>query len=65
MKVGDLVRVDYGESGFGPPCIFLGWVLRSYHSFRDPEWMNLLGPTGKKVEVHVDYIYRISKGEDK
>ena len=60
MKPGDLVRVYYGdERGFGPPCVFLGWTPRSYHSFRDPEWMNLVDPSGRKFESHVDYIYPV------
>ena len=59
MKVGDLVRVDYGES-FGPPCIFLG---RTQGHWRDgfSEWLILMDTQRQKFESHVDYIYPIKE----
>ena len=64
MKVGSLVRVDYGdERGFGPPCIFLGYS-DFYRS--GPEWMKLVDPSGRGFESHVDYVYPVkTKGDGK
>ena len=64
MKVGDLVRVDYGgERGLGPACLFLGWAPRKFHSFRDPEWMILLDTDGRKFESHVDFVFPLGPGQ--
>ena len=59
MEIGDLVRVDYGES-FGPLCVFLG---RTQWSGRDgfSEWLILMDTQGRKFESHVDYIYPIKE----
>ena len=54
MKVGSLVRVDYGdERGFGSPCIFLGY------SGPSDEWMKLVDSNGRGFESHVDYVYPV------
>ena len=62
MEIGDLVRVDYGES-FGPPCIFLGWAHQR-NAMPSKEWLILMDTQGRKFESHVDYIYPI-KGSSK
>ena len=60
MEIGDLVRVDYGES-FGPLCIFLGRSRTSRHDPDFAEWLILMDTQGRKFESHVDYIYPVKE----
>lgn len=60
MEIGDLVRVDYGES-FGPPCIFLGYPRHRPNAIPSKEWLTLMDTQGRKFESHVDYIYPIKE----
>lgn len=67
MKIGDLVRVDYGEErGFGPPCIFLGFS-KSCSPMVQAEWVKVVDPNGRTFEPHMDYVYpvRIEKNESR
>ncbi len=60
MQVGDLYRVDYGEeSGFGPPCMFMGFS--DFHRTK-PEWARMMCQlTLRTFESHTDYIYPIKE----